>query len=571
MFPHTLCRARRQDSHARKKGSNTFPERQSQSLRLGSRPFKIPYRPPRGGAIIKVRKKPPLRFWLILAFFAAAALISCDTPFRWNADIRTFVQDGTTVLRLGGFSAAIGGSRTTVIKSGKETILALGIVNTRGVDLSCSVGWNDSSLFDSLPVATIRNTEEIVLSFTPSLIAERRDLVLSVELSVPSYNRVFAPEVIVVHCNTPPGGVGASLDAAFDATGTAFAAFRLPSSPTDDDLTRVEISYAPDGAAGPEKTLTLAVDDASLLATRTTFDGRNLLGDSQALNRYFRPTDIGSGDNYLFKVRIIDVEGLGSELALTTSDATAYTVTFDGNGSTSGSAPVDPATYRHTKPVILPGPGTLERVGYSFAGWNTEADGSGSAFAAGDNYSMGAANLLLFAQWNINTYAVVFDSRGGNAVPTQSLTFGALVALPSPDPSRSGYTFAGWYREPACVTAWSFAADSLPASNLILYAEWIPLHSVTVTFGITNPSYGTIDFSAAAPTVALGQQLSITGTIAGASAWSWYMDNTLQPAQTTSSFSWTAAGTPGQHIINVDAMYQGYPCTGSILVTVVAP
>jgi hypothetical protein len=51
----------------------------------------------------------------------------------------------------------------------------------------------------------------------------------------------------------------------------------------------------------------------------------------------------------------------------------SYSVTFDGNGATSGNVPVDEATYEEGDSVTLPGnTGTLVRPGYSFRGWKLE-------------------------------------------------------------------------------------------------------------------------------------------------------------------------------------------------------
>lgn len=75
----------------------------------------------------------------------------------------------------------------------------------------------------------------------------------------------------------------------------------------------------------------------------------------------------------------------------------SYDITYVGNDNTSGDAPAT-ATYSAT--AVILGPGTLARTGYSFGGWNTNANGSGTSYAEGATYSTGA-NLTLYANWQL--------------------------------------------------------------------------------------------------------------------------------------------------------------------------
>jgi uncharacterized repeat protein (TIGR02543 family) len=98
-----------------------------------------------------------------------------------------------------------------------------------------------------------------------------------------------------------------------------------------------------------------------------------------------------------------------------TSSADKYTytatVTYDGNTSTGGTAPTDSASYAQNDTVTLLGnTGNLSKSGYSFAGWNTKADGTGTNYAVGNTFSMGTANVTLYAKWTANT-----SSEGGGS------------------------------------------------------------------------------------------------------------------------------------------------------------
>src|SRR5690606_32889223 len=99
-----------------------------------------------------------------------------------------------------------------------------------------------------------------------------------------------------------------------------------------------------------------------------------------------------------------------------------YTVTYDGNGSTGGTAPTDVEAYEQSGTVwVMKNTGLLVRTGYTFAGWNTAADGSGTDYAPSAFFDMGTSSVTLYAQWTKNpTYTVAYDGNGstGGTAPT---------------------------------------------------------------------------------------------------------------------------------------------------------
>lgn len=106
----------------------------------------------------------------------------------------------------------------------------------------------------------------------------------------------------------------------------------------------------------------------------------------------------------------------------------AHTVTYDGNGNTGGSVPIDSTTYFEDAVVtVLDNTGTLTKTGYAFAGWNTEANGLGTDYAAASTLTMGKENITLYAKW-YKTYYIV-----GDAGPAGGLVF-----------YDKGYYSSGW-------------------------------------------------------------------------------------------------------------------------------
>jgi hypothetical protein len=78
-----------------------------------------------------------------------------------------------------------------------------------------------------------------------------------------------------------------------------------------------------------------------------------------------------------------------------------FTVTYDSNGAEGGSVPEDGSVYEEGDPVtVLDNSGNLVLTGHTFARWNTTADGTGTGYNAGSVFSMGSADVLLYAQWN---------------------------------------------------------------------------------------------------------------------------------------------------------------------------
>ncbi|WP_271748815.1 InlB B-repeat-containing protein [Collinsella aerofaciens] len=67
-------------------------------------------------------------------------------------------------------------------------------------------------------------------------------------------------------------------------------------------------------------------------------------------------------------------------------------------------------------------------------------------------------------------HRVKFDAQGGSSVNGQTLASGSTVAKPA-DPTREGYTFAGWYTDEACTKAYDFSVAV--TADMTLYAKWI--------------------------------------------------------------------------------------------------
>ncbi|MGO4695394.1 S-layer homology domain-containing protein, partial [Paenibacillus sp. 2TAB26] len=101
-----------------------------------------------------------------------------------------------------------------------------------------------------------------------------------------------------------------------------------------------------------------------------------------------------------------------------------YKVTYNGNGYTSGNVPTDIGEYEENASVTVRGnTGDLVKSGYTFAGWNTLADGTGTDYAA--TFTMGITNVTLYAKWSVSGSGS--SGSSGSGVPSNSNLNGRLT------------------------------------------------------------------------------------------------------------------------------------------------
>lgn len=126
--------------------------------------------------------------------------------------------------------------------------------------------------------------------------------------------------------------------------------------------------------------------------------------------------------------------------------------------------------------------GVFLRKGHTFAGWNTKADGTGTAYQAGADvaYPAEGRTLTLYAQWRPITYTIRFGGNGATSGMMADLTvaYDERKTLPANRYAKSGETFAGWntkadgsgamYRNKAEATNLASSQDDV----VVLYAQW---------------------------------------------------------------------------------------------------
>ena len=137
-----------------------------------------------------------------------------------------------------------------------------------------------------------------------------------------------------------------------------------------------------------------------------------------------------------------------------------YTITFDTNGGSE----IAPITQDYGTKITAPADPT--RKGYTFKGWDKEIP-----------KTMPAENMTVKAQWEINQYAITFDTNGGSEIAPITQDYGTKITTPA-DPTRKGYTFKGWDKE---------IPETMPAENITVKAQW-EINRYTITFDTNGGS-----------------------------------------------------------------------------------
>lgn len=158
-----------------------------------------------------------------------------------------------------------------------------------------------------------------------------------------------------------------------------------------------------------------------------------------------------------------------------------YIIKFDVNG---GKGHMEDMNMTYDQYGILP-ESSLNKVGYVFAGWNTQANGSGTSYddmSKLKNLTSDAdGKVTLYAQWKANVYTIKFDANSGigSMDDLKNISYDEKVTLPENIFSKQFYDFAGWSTDKNAVTSDYIDKEkvlnlSTDKNGLItLYAVWV--------------------------------------------------------------------------------------------------
>ncbi len=165
---------------------------------------------------------------------------------------------------------------------------------------------------------------------------------------------------------------------------------------------------------------------------------------------------------------------------VTVNPSSIVTVTFSAQGGT-----VSPTSITGTpgQQVTLPMP---TRTGYTFGGWWTGPNGTGSQ--ASSPYTLPSSSLTIYAKWTAITYTVTYNGNGstGGSTANSSHTYDASRALNANGYTRTGHSFAGWATSSVGSAAYSDGQSvvnlaSAQGAVVTLYAKWSESSSRQIT------------------------------------------------------------------------------------------
>lgn len=166
-------------------------------------------------------------------------------------------------------------------------------------------------------------------------------------------------------------------------------------------------------------------------------------------------------------------EGAGREAPITMTVTNfkceeLVTIAFAEDGVDSVNAVKGQAT-------TLPAP---EKTGYTFGGWFDNEELTGTAVS---NSYTATGDITLYPKWNIITHTVTYDANGGDAVQAAVVNYGESTPLVTP--TRTGYTFLGWF-EAATGEGNAIVFPYTPTADITLYARWVEstVETYTVAF-----------------------------------------------------------------------------------------
>ena len=159
----------------------------------------------------------------------------------------------------------------------------------------------------------------------------------------------------------------------------------------------------------------------------------------------------------------VEIPGIWHEHTIRYIEPASYTVTFNANGGSGGA--IREVEEGECVGALPPDP---IKSGYTFAGWWTSASGGTRVTASTVVYG----NVTYYAHWTANVvyYTVTFDANGGYGGVARTVAGGSLLGTLPPDPTKNGYTFAGWWTNVSGGT--KVTASTKVNGNVTYYAHW---------------------------------------------------------------------------------------------------
>ena len=192
----------------------------------------------------------------------------------------------------------------------------------------------------------------------------------------------------------------------------------------------------------------------------------------------------------------------------------SYTLTANANngtiatttGWTGTGATATKSVQYNSEYGTLP---TVTRTGFGFKGWFTSA--TGGTQVSGTT-KMGTANATIYAQWDANGYTIIYNLDGGTNADGNPTSFSYSASAQTKtvnNPTKTGYTFAGWTVDGGTISGTTLTISAGRTSDVTLTANWT-INKFTVTIATNNSTYGSVDKTSIAD-VPYGSAITVNG------------------------------------------------------------
>ena len=191
-------------------------------------------------------------------------------------------------------------------------------------------------------------------------------------------------------------------------------------------------------------------------------------------------------------------QDINKQLTLNVSQPN-YTISFNKNSTTATGSKESVSCVYGTNCVL--GQNTFTNNGYTFAGWNTKADGSGTTYttSALNLTAINGNTVTLFAIWSADAYSISYDLKGGSESSNPTTYNIETPTFSLNNPTRSGYVFAGWTGSNGSTPQNTVTITKGSTGNKSYTANWNK-NASSLTITLSQNTY-TYDKTAKTPTV----------------------------------------------------------------------
>lgn len=385
-------------------------------------------------------------------------------------------------------SSTLVDSCNTSVTCGSEVEVTLLNVNVSAIDID-SDQWNDLTALNSFTVSSPTNlkycqfaTGNLLTTCTTN--SAPSSYPGNVRFQGPSDNGTNRPQDMSISnygsVTTFNVKFGRKTSSTTNYYGVAFKALSWGSATPatiGDAAAQFDIVYSGNGSTsgsvpstqtGAVGTQYIVSSNSSPLAkTGYTFTGWNTASN-------------GTGEAYASGATILVPNGGVTLYAVWTPSQ--YTLTYDA--ATNGGSGAPASSVHNAGASVTLSSQAPTKSGFVFSGWDTQANGLGTDFAAGGAMTMPGNNRTLYAQFSAATGTITYNgsSETSGSVPSNDVgTSGtsATVSTNSGTLAKTGYSFAGWFTNiSSVVTDYAVGASiNYPADGqtVTLYAKWIAI------------------------------------------------------------------------------------------------